>query len=111
MIIIKDQIQLKEIQQNHNTFFKSMVKIVIDIEKKLIALDAELHSDLEELLLEQECDQKDLWGANIYFDPPGEIEFTSLINIRPGQNNFGMEVENKDIRNKMKEIVNTLISF
>lgn len=90
-----------------------MVKIVVDIEQKIIALDAELHADLEQKLLEKESKQEDLWGANIYFDKPQNefIEFTSLINIRPAQNNKSMEVLDLKIKEKMTQLINKLIIY
>lgn len=70
MFVIKTPISLEEIQKNHNHFFEKMVKMVVDIEKEVIALDAELH-----------VDQENLWGANIYFNPPKLLELNSFINI------------------------------
>ncbi|MEK7171414.1 MAG: DUF5674 family protein [Patescibacteria group bacterium] len=109
MIIIKTLVNLLEIKEKYNHFFAKMVKIVVDIEKEIIALDSELHADLEQLLLENDSDQKNLWGANIYFEGPIFIEFTSLINIRPAQGNKSMEVQNPEIRKKIEEITHRLI--
>ncbi|MBI4235488.1 hypothetical protein HY604_04280 [Candidatus Peregrinibacteria bacterium] len=109
MIIINQPLQIKEIRENHANFFDTMVKIVVDTEKAWIALDAELHSDLEELLLENESEQENLWGANIYFTNPHDIEFTSLINIRPGHGNKGMLIENPETKKRITEIVKKLI--
>ena len=33
-------------------FFDDMIKCVVDIDRELVAVNADLHSDLEELLLE-----------------------------------------------------------
>ena len=60
-----------------------MCKAVVDIERNVCAVDAELHADLESLLLENGSLQENLWGVNLYplkqkFD---FIEYTSLINI------------------------------
>lgn len=109
MIIINTPLKIREIQEKHANFFSTMVKIVVDIEKELIALDAELHADLEELLLENESRQENLWGANLYFKDPDNIEFTSLINIRPAQNNKGMLIENETTKKRISEIVQKLI--
>ena len=80
-------------------------------EKNELALDAELHSDLESLLIENGSLQKDLWGINIYpeLDDEDFIEFDSLINIRPSDNNRSRYVEDENIRNKIIEILNNLI--
>ena len=108
MIIIKEPTPLKDISQNHNHYFNTMVKIVVDIDQHLIALDAELHADLEQLLLENGSKQENLWGANIYLDD-GHIEFTSLINIRPAQGNKKMEIENPVVKKQIEDIVCKLI--
>lgn len=110
MLILKTPLPLQEIQNNHNHFFEKMVKIVVDLEQELIALDAELHADLEEHLLETEnSKQENLWGANIYFDPPKLIEFTSLINIRPAQGNKSMTLEDTALQKQVTALVQKLI--
>ncbi|MBI5753745.1 hypothetical protein HZA40_01210 [Candidatus Peregrinibacteria bacterium] len=109
MLIVKNPISITIIKDKNSTFFETMVKIVVDIEREILALDAEMHADLEQLLLEEEAEQKDLWGANIYFEKPYDLEFTSLINIRPAQGNRSMEVRDENIRRKMTDIVKKLI--
>ena len=111
MQIVKSKIIKKDISEKCQHHFKDMVKAVVDIENKILAVDAELHSDLEELLLENGSKQENLWGINIYPHEPGEkfIEYTSLINIRPSQGNSSMEVKSNDLRIKIKKIVSDLI--
>jgi hypothetical protein len=112
MKIIAQPEKKSEIQSNHNRFFKTMIKAVVDVQQSLLAIDAELHADLENLLLsEEKCDQKDLWGINLFLDKPKEqwIEFTALINIRPSFNNRSMEVEDPRLRESIRAIVEKLI--
>lgn len=111
MIIIQKPITIQAIKESHASFFSTMVKIVVDVEKQSLALDGEMHSDLEELLLNEGSSQKDLWGANIYFDRPDYVEFTSLINIRPSQGNRSMEVLDKELRKRIQEIVKLFIQY
>lgn len=85
-----------------------MVKAVADIGRGLIAIDAELHADLEGLLLQDGSKQQDLWGFNLYLteeNPEDFIEFDSLINIRPSQNNRSRDVEDPEVRKKITELV------
>ena len=49
---IVEKILIQELQEMSCHFFEEMVKGVIDIEKNLLAIDAELHADLECFLLE-----------------------------------------------------------
>jgi len=52
MEIIRAPITIEELREKHMHFFKSIVKAVVDIKRKVVAVDGELHSDLEKLLLE-----------------------------------------------------------
>jgi hypothetical protein len=83
MKIITQTVTLDELKQMSATF-GNMVKAVVDIDREFIAVDAELHSDLEALLLKDGSKQKSLWGINIYPEIPGDdfIEYDSMINMR-----------------------------
>ena len=87
--------------------FGDMVKAVVDVEKETIAVDAELHSDLEALMLENSSTQKSLWGINLYPDLQGDdfIEYDSMINVRPGQGNKTRSVDSEDVRKRIVVIV------
>jgi hypothetical protein len=88
-----------------------MVKAVVDIERGIMAVDGELHSDEEELLLQNGSRQANLWGINIYPDAGAEdwIEFDSMINLRPSQDNRTRGVEDPDRRRRILEIVSRLV--
>jgi len=111
MQIVSSSISKKDITEKYLHHFKDMVKAVIDIENKILAIDAELHSDLEGLLLNNGSRQENLWGINIYPEAGKEkfIEYTSLINIRPSQGNASMDIKSKDLRTTIQKIVNGLI--
>ncbi len=90
--------------------FGHLVKAVVDVEKEIIVVDAELHADQEAKLLEQGSKQSDLWGINLY---PGQdddfIEFDSMINIRPSDNNSSLSVEDEQVRKRIREIVHNRV--
>ena len=109
MKIIKEPIK-KEDLKKYMSYFKKVIKAVVDTRKEIIALDAELHADLEKALLEEGSKQEDLWGINIYpFNEKGFIEYYSLINIKPHQDNYSMDVEDNDVRGKIRGVVKKLI--
>lgn len=113
MRIIQDNISNQELGQMVNKAFGSLVKAVVDIEKEIMAVDAELHSDEEELLLENGSQQKHLWGINIHPDKVGTddwIEFDSMINMRPSQGNRSRGVDDPKIREKILVIINKLVT-
>jgi len=107
MKIVRDLLTPQELKQIASALFENMVKAVVDVERELIALDAELHSDLEALLLEDGSKQKDLWGINLYPELQGDefIEFDSMINMRPSQGNRSRGVDDPAIRKTIAEIV------
>lgn len=109
--IITQKITSDELSSFLSQPFAEMVKFVIDIEKGIIALGGELHSDAEEILLKSGSKQQNLWGANIYPNKNNEeqLEYTSLINIRPSQNNFGLEITDENLCQKIKNIVDKLL--
>ena len=111
MIILDKQITIEQLAAIASQLYGDMVKAVADVSKDMVAIDAELHSDLERALLENGSRQDDLWGFNIYPEMDGEdfIEFDSLINIRPRMNNRSRDVESEEIRSKIIEIVNRFI--
>ncbi len=93
--------------------FGDLIKAVVDIERGIIAIGGELHSDEEALLLENGSKQTNLWGINIYPDKADEelIEFDSMINIRPSQGNRSRDVNDPNARLKIKEIIKKLIEL
>ena len=106
MKIIEHPTSLITIWEERETAFEEVLKIVVDINKNLIAADAEMHADLEQLLLKEGSAQQDLWGANIYplRSKKDQIEYTSLINIRPAIGNRSMEVADSKVRKKIQLI-------
>ena len=103
MKIITETITINELNQMASNTFGNMVKAVVDVDRETIAVDAELHSDLEALLLGNGSKQKSLWGINLYPAVQGDdfIEFDSLINMRPSQGNRSRGIESPQIRGKI----------
>lgn len=112
MKIISEYISILELKDIAADGFGNMIKAVVDVHQSLLALDAELHSDLEALLLENGSTQKDLWGINLYpeMDDDDFIEFDSMINVRPSQGNRSRGVEDELLRNKIIKIVDQWIA-
>ena len=86
----------------------------VDIGREKIAVNAELHSDLEELLLEDGSKQTDLFGINIIFDL-WEIEYDSLINPprnrEAGYPRAGRYVADPSARKKIQKVVEKWIQM
>jgi len=111
MKIIAEKISIKELDDLAKKMFGNLVKAVVDIDREIMAIDGELHADLEALLMENGSVGKNLWGINLYpeIKDEGWIEFDSMINLRPSQNNRSRGVEDPLIQKKIVAIANQLI--
>ena len=111
MQILNNAISREELKSIAANTFGDMVKAVADVRQGLIAIDADLHADLERYLLENGSMQQDLWGFNLWVDEQGEdfIEFDSLINIRAWQGNPSRDVMDPEVRSAIAGIVNKFI--
>lgn len=112
MKIVNDHIDIKELADMASKMYGDFVKAVVDLKKGIMAVDAELHADEEQLLLENGSHQQDLWGINLYPGLLDEdfVEFDSMINVRPSQNNRSRGVEDEDTRKKIIAVVSKLIT-
>lgn len=113
MKVVQNNISIDELKKMSEKMFGGLVKAVIDIEKKIMVVDAELHADQESLLLENGSEQKNLWGINIYPEKVGDerwIVFDSMINLRPSDGNRSRGVDNPTIQKEIRAIVNALVT-
>jgi hypothetical protein len=83
--------------------YHTMIKIAVDIRRKILAGGGEMHADCEHILLEDGSEQEDIWGAN-WYPKEQRIEFEALINIRPQQRNRGILIQNEDTRRHIDAI-------
>ncbi len=110
MKILKKQILIDELQKIAQKSFGNLVKAVVDVDKEIMVIDADLHSDQEAFLIKKGSRQENLWGINLYpYDKKNFIEFDSMINLRPTQNNNSRGIESQKIRKKIINIVNKLV--
>ncbi len=93
------------------TRFGDMIKAVLDVERGIMIIDADLHSDEEAELLATGSRQQDLWGINLYPDLPPEdwLEFDSMINLRPSSGNRSRYVDDPAIRERIRKLVNQMV--
>jgi hypothetical protein len=111
MKIIESQINLEELKEMARNKFGNMVKAVVDIEKKIMAVDGDLHADEEALLLNHGSNNENLWGINLYPELNNEdwIEFDSMINLRPAHNNRTRGVDDQSIQQQIIVVVDKLV--
>lgn len=111
--IVKKPITRQELVEIAKEGFGEVVKAVVDVEQGIMAVGGELHADEEVLLTEQESSKRaHTWGINLYPKKEGDdwMEFDSMINIKPQYGNRSRGVEDPEIREKIKSLVNRLLA-
>jgi len=109
--LVREPISTQQLRDAGEKLYGDMVKAVVDVEKEIMAVGAELHADEEAFLIEQNSRQENLWGINLYTERAFSemVEFDSMINIRPRQNNRSRGVEDPEIQARIVRIVRSLV--
>lgn len=110
ILIVTKPLDASELAKLLGAPFPDMVKFVVDVERRVVAVGGHLHADGEALLLDQGSRQASLWGGNYHpeLDEESCVEYESLINIRPGRNP-GTKVEDEAVRARIRDVVFSLI--
>jgi hypothetical protein len=87
-----------------------IIKLAVDVRRKLLAGGGQMHADCEAALIEDGSNQEDIWGAN-WIPTTQAVEFEALINIRPKQQNFSMIIQNPIIKQQVENISRQLMEF
>jgi len=103
MIVTKTIPYTKEEIEKLKEQFDVYIKTVIDVENKICSAGCDRHFDSEQILLEQGSKQENLWGGGIDLETK-VIDFNSMINIRPQQNNTSNEIQNAKIREEFEKL-------
>ncbi len=93
-------ISLDEIRTLASARFGDMIKGVVDLERGILLLNADLHADQEASLLAGGSKHVHLWEINLYPDVAGGdwLEFDSMINLRPSFGNRSRGVDDPATR-------------
>ena len=110
IIIIRQPVTPEQLIQMSEAFGESFIKLAVDVEREILAGGGELHADCEAALLEDGSQQQVVWGAD-WYPLDREVGFESLINIRPGQQNFTLELQDLVLREKIEAIVRRLLEI
>lgn len=103
---------IDELREMALSMYGNLIKADVDVVKRVVIADMEMHADGEAELLKNGSKQQDLWGINLYPDKFGTsefIEFDSMINIKPRQNNMSRGVEDEKIQALIREIISEVI--
>ncbi len=111
VIDVGQKITKDELRKMAERTFGDMVKAVVDVRKRIMAVDAELHADQESHLLQTGSLQEHLWGINLYPESEADefIEFDSMINVRPARGNRSRTIDDPIVREQITAIVQELV--
>ncbi len=108
LLIIRKPATPQQIAQMAETFDGAVIKLAVDVKREILAGGGELHFDCEQALLEDGSRQEDIWGAD-WFPATREVAFESLINLRPRQQNYSLEVQDPARRDQIEAVIRRLL--
>lgn len=106
IIIVKDTFSKEDFQKAREDY-ESYIKLTVDIQRRIVALGGEYHTDAEKLLLGQGSKQEDIWGGGINLETK-QFETNAIINLRPGKNE-STEILDPKIREKFLVIAKKIL--
>jgi len=109
--IVIEKMSTDELKKIIEENFGDMAKVDVDIKREVLTIGGEWHSEGDEMLSKDGSNREDVWGANFYpfREPKNQIEYTSLINIKPSIGHNDMEIKDTDVKNKMRIVIEKLL--
>ena len=107
IMIIRSKATPEQIEQMAEDY-QGYIKLVIDVECGILAGGGERHVDGEQLLLKDGFKQENLWGGGIDWETK-EIDYNSIINLRPRQENPSRDILSQKVREKFDKIIKDLL--
>jgi hypothetical protein len=86
------------------------IKVVVDVERGLVAIGGEWHADAEKVLIEEGSLSKNIWGGGIDIKTKN-IETVALINLKPELKNNSQEILDPEIRDRFISIVKEIFGL
>ena len=103
MVIFYEKPTLKEDLIKLLEDYPDYIKIVVDIEKNILAAGGKYHIDGEEILIREGSKQESLYGGG-YNMITREIEYMAMSNYKPQFGHITYEIADEKIRARFREI-------
>jgi len=107
LVIIRCKAKAGELKKM-SADYDGYIKIVVDIDKKILVGGGERHVDGEQKLISEGSQQKNLWGGGLDLETK-EIDYNSIINLRPNQDNPSRDILSPKIRGRFDKIIKELL--
>ena len=95
---VTDRISRFELQALAGDDLPRMIKVVADLDRRVLGFGGPMHRDIEIVLLSDGSLLKDLWGFTLYLDRPwaDAFEFRSPVNIRPQDGSPSIQIHDEN---------------
>ena len=113
-MIIKQKIDHEKMLSEHNHFAEDIIKFCIDRKRRVVAIDREMHIDMEHELYDDGSDYSDIFGGNLVIED-GEvvdIEWEAHPNIERNRQlhiGAGRELTDEYLIQELTDILNEWI--
>ncbi len=109
LFLLDRKIKPGELTRLTQSYFHDLVKVVVDVRRRMVCAGGRLHWDASDLLVENGSRGEDLWGVNYYPEQPRSkcTDFISQLNDRP--EDPGATVRDEALRRQLREIVFELV--
>ena len=106
ILIIRKKAQKEEVEKMAEDY-QGYIKVVVDVERGILAGGGERHFEAEKVLLEDGSKQENLWGGGLDLETK-ELDYNSIINLRPGQN-ASRDILSEVVRAKFDNLIKDLL--
>ena len=81
-MILREKADIEDLIYNGNRFYPDMIKFCIDIKRRVVCIDDDMHVDMEHMLYDDGSEYEDIYGGNIMIDcDPYEVIWEAHPNI------------------------------
>ena len=101
--IVRNEVLSSDIEQLQAEY-PGYIKIVVDINRMILAAGGEYHVDCEQVLLADGSKQSHLWGGGYTVDTK-QVDYFAMSNYRPADGRVTYEIADPAIRQKFDAIV------
>jgi hypothetical protein len=107
IVVLRQPASIDDVRQMLQEY-RDYIKFAIDVRQRIAAGGGEAHYDCEQVLLEEGCQQSDIWCSG-YRSATQEFTHDSIVNVRPRDGNAAMEIQDEALKLLIREIIIELI--
>lgn len=107
LLVVRKKATKNEIEKMAEDLM-GFIKVVVDVKNEILAGGGQRHVEGEQKLLQEGSKQHNLWGGGFDTETK-EIDYNSMINLRPSQDNPSRDILSPEIRREFDKIVKDLL--